>query len=124
MNSNLEQRTQISEQAKIKYLRKVMPQLIADAIVGVQPMDASMAKIFGPQGGFKVAKWEAWHKTLVIWPKQSIYGKRVFGIINKSSRDEFEVPFGVYLDQHLSPGREHRYATNKELFKAKLEGIA
>jgi len=67
--------------------------------------------------------WESWHDIFVIWPRRSITGKFVFGRVNRSSRDEFQVPFGVYLGDN-EPGRLHRYASNKELFMARLAGEA
>ena len=98
-----------------------MPQLVEDALFGTRSFDASMAKVLGPNK--KEPAWRSWHMHTVIWPRRSITGKFIFGQVNRSSRDEFEVPFGVYLGE-LEPGTEHRYATDKELFKAKLEGTA
>ena len=65
--------------------------------------------------------WETWHSTFVIWPRRSIMSKFVFGRVNRSSRDAFKVPFGTYLGDN-EPKRFHRYATNKELFIARLAG--
>jgi hypothetical protein len=96
----------------------VLPQLIAEMLVGVQPMQ-------GPVGNMLTTKykpnWEEWHSKIIIWPRRSINGKLVFGFVNRSSRDEFEVPFGAAAG-HPTPKRFHRYATDKELFKARLEG--
>ena len=106
----------------IKHLRKVLPQIIAESIVGVQPMD-NVKLPFGNRTFLTNGpKWESWKKKLVFIPRKSIYGKFVFGWINRSSKDEFEVPFGAAAFRNSK--RFHRYANNKELFKATLKGEA
>ena len=122
-NNNSEKNNQNKEAAK--QVAAALDQLAAE-LVGVQPMAGVAGKIFSmkPKYSDEVSPpWEAWHRYIVIWPRRSIYGKIVLGIVNRSSRDEFEVPFGTYMADN-QPGRFHRYATNKELFTAKLDGTA
>jgi hypothetical protein len=84
---------------------------MAKALNTIQPMSV----IFAPN--IPIIEWTVWRKTTSVWPRSSINGNIIFGRINKRSR------MGT-----LSPGGHHphitEFATNKELFEAKLRGDA
>jgi len=68
-------------------------------------------------------KWTDWHRTVSFIPRRSnLSGKLIFGWINKSSRTEYNNRGGGVIIQ--VPTRVRRYATDKELFQAKLRGTA
>ena len=63
-------------------------------------------------------EWTDWRKTTSLWPRKSISGKIIIGQINKRSKNSFKG------SRHIG-GRKIRireFATNKELFEAKLKG--
>lgn len=60
--------------------------------------------------------WTNWCKTISLWPKRSITGKTILGRINK--RRKTYHGYGVHGEFHGTK----EYATNKELFMAKLKG--
>ncbi len=60
--------------------------------------------------------WGNWCKTMSLWPKKSITGKMILGRVNKRWKT-YHGPHGNLHDQY-------QYATNKELFLAKLKGKA
>ena len=101
----------------IPLIRKQLPSIIAKQIVGVQPMTGSMNNIFKLKVNHSV---EAWRKRFIFWPKKSIYGKMIFGLVNKRGAWR-EMPPNP--DHGLSDlERVVEYATNKEVFKLKLAG--
>lgn len=83
---------------------------MAKALNQIQPMSTS--PWFAPH----MIKWTEWRKTTSMWPRSSINGNIIFGRINKRSR------MGA-----LSPEGHHpcfnEFATDKELFEAKLKGV-
>lgn len=100
-------------------IRKHFPKMMAEQIVGVQPMTAPTSNIFSLKTKYAA---ESWKKRFLLWPQKSIYGKMIFGLVNER---------GVWKDMHESlSGQGYKthtervveYATRKELFKAKLEG--
>ena len=61
-------------------IRKHFPTMLAEQIVGVQPMTASTANIFNLKTKYAA---ESWKKKIIWMPKKSIYGKTVFGLVNE-----------------------------------------
>lgn len=90
-------------------IRKNYPKMIATKIVGVQPMGSGVSEDPEP-------KWSKWRRTISFWPRRSINGKLIFGRIHTSWRNDWGI--GV-VD---GPKHIWRYATDKELFTAKLKG--
>jgi len=111
----------MDEKTQTKIVAKALDKLVED-LVSVQPMTASVGQVFRMKTTYRMS-WGEWCRKIIILPRRSIYGKLVVGIINRSSRDEFDVPFGAAAG-HPVPKRFHRYASDKELFLAKLEGEA
>lgn len=103
----------------IPLIRKQLPSIIANQIVGVQPMTGSMTNIFKLKTKYAA---ESWRKKIMWLPKKSIYGKTLFGLVNERGvwKDVHEALSGQDYKTHTE--RVIEYATNKELFKAKLEG--
>lgn len=97
-------------------IRKLLPAIMAKNILGVQPMTGTGAI-------FNIEPWSDWRRTISIWPRKSVTGKIIFGWINKrSTMIAKPVKRGKpWRVQHI---RIREYMTNKELFKAKLEGAA
>ena len=62
--------------------------------------------------------WSGWKKVMAWRTKQSIDGKGIFGRINKRTR----TAHGYTLP--ATPRQEIEYATDNELFKARLKGTA
>jgi len=103
----------------IPMIRKIYPSMIAKQIMGVQPMQHSTSNIFKLKTKYAA---ESWRKKFIFWPKKSIYGKMIFGLVNERGvwKDVKEVISGGNYTTHTE--RVIEYARNKELFKAKLEG--
>lgn len=94
---------------------------MAKDILGVQPMTVKTGEILSIRNDGKA--WSNWRKTTSIWPRRSIDGKIIFGRINKRDRTSWEGnsnpnTSGIAFNKI----RIHEFATDKELFKAKLEG--
>ena len=96
-------------------IRKIYPKMIAEQIVGVQPMSAQTSDLFSLN---VLNPWSNWRKTTSIWPRRSINGKIIFGRINKRSRQVWDGPM------HGKANRLREFATNKELFASILKGNA
>ena len=99
----------------IPLIRKAIPKLMAEEIVGVQPMTAPPAEIFTVKTNI-LNPWTKWRKTTSFWPRKSINGKWVFGFINKRGRTVWEGAM------HGKGKRKREFASNKELFAWKLKG--
>ena len=97
----------------IKLIRKKLPEDMAKAIVGVQPMQG-VGEIFG-LGKVEKTNWCEW-KTCFTWlPKKSIYGKIVWG------RVQYRHEMNAWNKVPLAGG-EKQWATKKEVFKSKQRG--
>lgn len=90
---------------------------MAKALNRIQPMSTSRGAWFAPH--IPVLKWTTWRKTTSVWPRSSINGKLIFGQINKRSRPDWPPVEG----NQLAP-RIKEFATDKELFEARLKGVA
>ena len=103
----------------IPMIRKIYPRMMAQQILGVQPMTAPMGNIFKLKTKYAA---ESWRKKIIWMPKRSIYGKTVFGLVNE--RGVWKECKATGTDDNYTTWTERvlEYATNKELFKAKLEG--
>ena len=102
--------------------------MIAKQIAGVQPMSSGAGALFNMGGELE---WSMWQRTFSLWPRRSITNKFIFGWINKSSLDDWNVRIGpgqttMSLPKHMQAGRRpkriSRFATDKELFMTKLKG--
>ena len=83
---------------------------MAKALNTIQPMPFNAGAIFRVDND-----WSNWRKTISIWPRESISGKTIFGYVNKRGK--------TFRGAHGSI-RVREFATDKELFKAKLYGDA
>lgn len=92
------------------------PKKIAKHIVNVQPMTDSINNIFNIRYEYD---WTKWRPTISIWPRRSINNKIIFGWINKRSREDGR-PVNGDLSFRYPSIKE--FATDKELFIAKLRG--
>ncbi len=99
----------------IPLIRKVYPKMIAEQIVGVQPMTSSSTQVFNMKVTSPYTVWTKWHKTVSIWPRKSISGNIIFGYINKRGRT-YNGPHGNL--------RCREFATDKEVFTSRLKGDA
>lgn len=73
---------------------------------------------FGPISAISAKRpftsWTNWCKIINLWPRKSITGKMILGRINTRWKT-YHGPNGNFHGQY-------EYATNKELFLAKLKG--
>ena len=100
-----------------------MPSIIANKIVGVQPMTGATGNIFKLNINDKTdTETESWRKKFLFWPKKSIYGKMIAGRVNERGRWQWsqEVISGEGYTTHQV--RIVEYATSKEVFKETLAG--
>lgn len=102
----------------ISIIRKQLPGMIAAQIVGIQPMTNTTNNIFGMRLRYE-HNWTQWRRTISIWPRMSINNKIIFGWINKRSREDM---LPVNGDIYIRHPRIIEFATDKELFTAKLRG--
>jgi len=93
--------------------------MIANDLVNVQPMTGAAGEMLTIKPNSLV---EPWKKKFIMLPKKSIYDRIIFGRVNMRGR-------WISIRESISGGnyethqmRIVEYATNKELFKAKLEG--
>ena len=98
----------------IKLIRKQLPEDMAKAIVGVQPMTGPVGQIFG-LGKTEKTIWCKWETRITWLPKKSIYGKIVWGKVQY--RHEMNAWGKVPL-----AGGVKQWATKKEVFESKLRG--
>ena len=100
----------------IPIIRKVLPKMIAEDIVGVQPITGIAGSLFSMKT-ILTSGWSEWEKTFIWWPKRSIFGKLIFGLANKSERHIYD--HEVVAERTKT---ELKYASNKELFVLRLKG--
>ena len=89
---------------------------ITGAKPGVQPMPGNVSQILDMVNAR--TEWTDWRKTTSLWPRKSISGKIIIGQINKRSKNSFQG--SRHIGGHKIRIRE--FATDKELFTAKLKG--
>lgn len=99
----------------ISIIRKQLPRMIAAQIVGIQPM-TNTNNIFNMSDEHY---WTQWRRTISIWPRRSINNKIIFGWINKRSREDMRPGWG---EMYILRPNIIEFATDKELFTAKLKG--
>ena len=92
------------------------PKKIAKQIVNIQSMTCTINNAFNMRFEFD---WTQWRPTISIWPRRSINNKIIFGWINKRSRENRRLFQGEFWQP---PMRIEEFATDKELFIAKLRG--
>lgn len=64
--------------------------------------------------------WTHWTRTFRIFPRKSINGKILWGMMNKRKRAYDEHFF--FTDGQRVYKYQHQYATKKEIFETKLKG--
>lgn len=103
----------------IPVIRELLPRILANDIVGVQPMTKGTGNIL--QIINNIDEWSEWCSIFSLLPRQSINGKWIFGRINKCGRWQLHRRF-IDSGDRYDRIREHKWATTKELFTAKLKG--
>jgi len=102
----------------IPIVRKLYPNMIADMITKVQPMQGKTGSIFSLNIEDSIINpWSEWRRTTSLWPRESITGKWIVGRINKRGRNVWG---GGGMQGKAT--RKRQFATNKELFALKLKG--
>lgn len=98
LNKNYGQRT-INEKEQIEQLRKVLPQLVAETLVSVQPMQGSVGKVFTLRHVYKT-----WVPVFLLWPRKTIHGGWTWG------------------HAYFRNNKPTEYMSQKEMFISKLKG--
>jgi len=99
----------------IKLIRKKLPEDMAKAIIGVQPMQGgSVGQIFR-LGAVQETNWCEWETCFTWLPKKSIYGKIVWG------RVQYRHEMNAWNKVPLAGGVK-QWATKKEVFESRLRG--
>ena len=107
----------------IPIIRKTLPNVIAEELASIQPMQGSTGSIFSLNVKDQTNPWGEWRKTTSFWPRKSVNGKWIFGFINKRGRWDYSteaISGGNYPNGQRTRIRE--FATNKELFERRLRG--
>lgn len=116
-----------SQSSAIAMVRRLLPSVIANDIVGVQPMGAAAGNIFTLNITYSPIKIGPWTKTFVCYPRKTIGGVYRMGRLNVRLVEKLvrlgtiEHPFGGEMTRpHYE--ESYQYATDKELFVLTLEG--
>lgn len=120
-----------SQSSVIATVRRLLPSVIANDIVGVQPMNTAVGGIFSVTAKNKYAPIivDEWHKVFVVFPRKTIAGTYRVGPMNRRVVKKFshitsvEHPFGSSGDIDIPHyDISYQYATDKEVFLDTLGG--
>lgn len=100
----------------IPVVRKLLPKMLAEDIVGVQPMTQATGEIFTLKSVL-TSGWSVWEKKFVFLPKRTINGKWAIGRVYMAYRKIYDKETTV---AELAK-TEFKWATGKDIFIEKLK---